>query len=130
MIMKKIPEHYEIEKRLKEMTGKNVRFGGNYLDPTNLTLFVYLIYRDMDTKKKILIEAAQDVWAKTDNIDDFYEHLKDQVLKAVDEIDTEERSRTPEESAENLRKIEEMLNAALANKNSNEVEHVEQKTNP
>lgn len=128
--MKKIPEHYEMEKRLKEMTGKNVRFGGNYLDPATFSLFVHLIYRNLDTKKKIRLEEAQDAWAKTGNIDDFYEHLKNQVLKAVDEIDTEEKSETLEQKAQRFRKIEETLDNAFGNKTHSEVKHGEQKTNP
>lgn len=105
-----LPEHYEMEKRLKEMTGKNVRFGGNIIDPKDFSLFVHLIYRDIQTKKKILLEKAQDAWAESGDINTFYEHLKEQVLNAVAEIHEEENARTPEQKRENLALIDKMIN--------------------
>ena len=112
----KIPEHYEMEKRLREMTGKNVRFGGNFLDPKDFSCYVHLIYRDMDTKKKILLEKAQDAWADSGDINTFYEHLKDQILSAVAEIDAEEAARTPEQKQETVRYIEKIIDDARRSK--------------
>jgi len=85
----KQPKHFELEKKLWELTGKNVRFSGGYFEPEKYTVYQYLIYNNLDSKKKIYFEPAEDAYVYSGGMDAYYECLISQINVAIQEIEAE-----------------------------------------
>jgi hypothetical protein len=87
------PRHFELEKKLWELTGKNVRFSGGYFESEKNTVYQYLIYNDLDSKKKIYFEPAEDAYVYSGDMDKYYDCLISQINVAIQEIEVEDEER-------------------------------------